>query len=417
MAHVTRRLILPLAIALVAVLLGPSPAASAGPPSNEDAVGYAAERGISVKEAELRLGWHSAAPDLEERLEVDLGDEFGGIWIDGRTDRAQVGVVKAITTRHVAVIERAAAAVGLAGGYDTVVVQRSWAALQRDNQWLANEIIAVNKDARAHLSAGIRTSANAISLGVPPEADLTSAQLDLVKRARARLGDGVVTKPVASAFRSYACVAPYCDWPLRGNVRINDPGVSWCSSAFVAKSKVDSRKYLMTAGHCINAGGTWQTRDTAAVAKDIGPVWTFYVDTFIGDMAIIRINDAVSWQPQPRIFVPWGPFVTQNDSYPIRADKRSVEGMRICSGGAKTRITTCGEVEELGLTANVDGLTMTNLGYAEGVCGDHGDSGGAMFASHNAYGVLIGGVEGECEIIYQGVRAIESKLNVNVLHA
>lgn len=391
-----------------------APAAAADPVSNHDAIGYAAQRGITVKEAELRLSRHSLAPDLEERLEIDLGPDFGGIWVDPKADRVKVGLVKTITAQHKAIVDRAAIAIGLTG-YDNVVVARPWSMLLRHNEWLAGEIVRVNQGANAYLSAGIRTDINAISFGVPEAGALSPAQQALVKQAKASLGGALVLTSKPRRFSSYACQVPYCDWPLRGGVKINYPG-TWCSSAFMAQSKVDSKKYLMTAGHCIIGGSSnWSTKDTNGVSKDIGPTWSGYVDTYIGDMAIIRVNDAVDWQPQAWIQVPWGPFVTPNPNYLIRADKRSVLGMRICAQGAASRVTTCGEVEELGLTANVDGLTMTNLGYAT-ACGAHGDSGGPMFASHNAYGILIGGVEDECEVIYQGVRAVESKLNVNVLH-
>ncbi len=390
------------------------PAAAGEPVSNHDAIGYATQRGITVAEAQLRLSRHSLAPDLHDRLEVDLGADFGGVWVDPVADRVKVGVVKVVTAQHKATIDRAATAIGLTG-HDNVVVTRPFSALVRYNDWLAREIVRVNTGAHVFLSAGIRTDRNAISMGVPDEAGLTAAQQALVKQAVADLGGALILKERQTRFTNYACQVPYCDWPLRGGVKINHPN-SWCSSAFMAQSKVDTKKYLMTAGHCIPSGAvTWSTKDTAGVRKDIGPTWSYYVDTYIGDMAIIRVDDPVGWQPQAWIQVPWGPYVTKNDNYTIRADKTSVVGMRICAQGAASQITTCGEVEELGLTANVDGLMMTNLGYAT-ACGGPGDSGGPMFASHNAYGILIGGVVGECEIIYQGVRAVENKLNVNVLH-
>lgn len=396
-----------------AVSLGwAAPAAAADPPPNHDALGYAEQRGISVKEAELRLHRHSLAPDLEERLETDLGADFGGVWMDAETDRVKVGVVKTVSAQHKAIVERAAQVIGLSG-YDYAVVARPWSMLLNHNAWLAREIVRVNQGAAVYLSAGIRTDLNRVAFGVPTE-NLTPAQQALVKQARASLGDALV-QTAPRRFKSYICVAPYCDWPLRGGVKINYPG-TWCSSAFMTQSKVDTKKYLMTAGHCITGWtANWSTKDTDGVSKDIGRTWSGYVDTYIGDMAIIRVNDPVDWQPQAWIQVPWGPYVYPNANYTIRADKRSVLGMRICAQGAASKITTCGEVEELGLTANVDGLTMTNLGYAT-ACGQPGDSGGPMFASHNAYGILIGGVEGECEVIYQGVRAVESTLNVNVLH-
>lgn len=418
----TRRLNIAIALATTAVLLAgvamtsPANASPTAAEPDDEVVGYAKQVGISVAEATQRLRWQDLAPDLDERLEVDLADAYGGIWIDKRTGRVEVGVVRSITTASQAIIDRAAAAVGLADGYDARVVARSWAVLSRNNDWLAGEIVRVNKGAKAFLSAGIATDLNSLSLGVPA-ADLSGDQKALVQTAKDRLSDGVVIREGSKTFSQYGCDYPYCDNPLRGAVKMFGSS-SYCSAGFLAQSKVDSVKYVITAGHCIPGHGSiWSTKNTALDVLALGPVWTWYTDTYIGDMAIIRISDSTFWGPTGHIAIPIGPFVSPNNWYYIKADKRSVVGMRICETGAASRMTTCGEVDELGLTANVGGLTMTNLGYAEGVCGKPGDSGGPMFASHNAYGIVLGGDEEDCEVVYQGVRAIESKLNVNVLHA
>lgn len=58
---------------------------------------------------------------------------------------------------------------------------------------------------------------------------------------------------------------------------------------------------------------------------------------------------------------------------------------------------------------------MRNLGRT-GNCSKPGDSGAPMFASHVGYGILVGGVDGECDSVYQGIRTAERELNVNILH-
>ena len=42
----------------------------------------ARERGITVAEAQQRLGWQALTPDLAERVEASLRGGFGGVWID-----------------------------------------------------------------------------------------------------------------------------------------------------------------------------------------------------------------------------------------------------------------------------------------------------------------------------------------------
>ncbi|MEV0457370.1 S1 family peptidase [Catellatospora methionotrophica] len=416
------------ALGLAVALLPPvsaaaRPAAAAGPAGvdwfAEEAAGFAKERGISEAEARERMSWQLVAPDLDERLQTDLGARFGSVWIDVRDgDRVKVGVTGQVDGPAQSIVKAAAQAVGLTR-YDLVGVKRSAARLAADNDWLAEEVIRVNRGATVFLSAGLRPDLNAVQLGVPGKGELTTAQKDLVKAAQTRLGDGVVPAATSGGYRTFlGCDAPYCDAPLRGGVKINHPDVS-CTSGFVAQSKVDSKKYIVTAGHCAMGNlGTWSSKNAALTPKAIGPVHHWIFDTYIGDMAIIRISDtsiATGWDPRPWVMVTYSPQTNQNTAYHIAEDKMSLFGMRVCTTGMATRVTNCGIVIELGLTANLGGLTMRNLGRTTN-CSKPGDSGAPMFASHVAYGILVGGVEDDCDTVYQGIRTAERELNVNILH-
>src|SRR5687768_7083413 len=53
----------------------------------------AKERGISVSEAQQRMGWQQKASDLQDAMASALGpDRFGGLWIGLDDDRIKVGV-------------------------------------------------------------------------------------------------------------------------------------------------------------------------------------------------------------------------------------------------------------------------------------------------------------------------------------
>ncbi|GAA1408029.1 hypothetical protein ACFQZ4_07605 [Catellatospora coxensis] len=206
------------ALGLAVALLPPGsaaarPTADASPAGvdwfADEAAGFAKERGISEAEARERMAWQLVAPDLDERLQTDLGARYGAVWIDVRDgDRVKVGVTGVVDGPAQSAVKAAAQAVGLTGGYDLVSVKRSAARLAADNDWLG---------------------------------------------------------------------------------------------------------------------------------------------------------------------------------------------------------------EELGLTANLGGLSMRNLGRTSN-CSKPGDSGAPMFASHVAYGILVGGVEDDCDTVYQGIRTAERELNVNILH-
>ncbi|MEU7824222.1 S1 family peptidase [Catellatospora sp. NPDC049133] len=417
------------ALGLAVALLPPGsaaarPTADASPAGvdwfAEEAAGFAKERGISEAEARERMAWQLVAPDLDERLQTDLGARYGAVWIDVRDgDRVKVGVTGQVDEPARAAVKAAAQAVGLTGGYDLVSVKRSATRLADDNDWLGEEVIRVNRDATVFLSAGLRPDLNAVQLGVPRKGGLTAAQEALVKAAQTRLGDGVVLASTSDGYRPFlGCDSPYCDAPLRGGVKINHPDTS-CTAGFVAQSKVDSKKYIVTAGHCaMDNLGTWSSKNAALTVKAIGPVHRWIFDTYIGDMAIIRISDtsvATGWDPRPWVLITYSPQTNQNTTYHIAEDKMSLLGMRICTTGMATRMTNCGHVTELGLTANLGGLSMRNLGRTSN-CSKPGDSGAPMFASHVAYGILAGGVEDDCDTVYQGIRTAERELNVNILH-
>jgi len=386
----------------------------AAEPEGED-LAFARERGITVADAQQRLDWQVLAPDLAERVETSLGALFGGVWIDTADgDRVKVGVAGTITGEVAAAVRDAAEGVGLTEGYDLVEVRRAMSALEDGNAWLGAEIGRVNAGAADTLTAGLRTDLNAIELQVPAEGTLTPAQRDLVASAPSVLGDRLVIASYRGAPTARACVYPYCDPPLRGGIRINHPDAS-CTGAFIAQSKVDDKLYQFTAGHCAYQNYTnWSTRFTDNSVHVIGPVWTWWWYSG-GDFSILRINNVPGWNPTAWVNVTSGPDTSADSTYHISSDNYSVLGMRICTTGAFYGRSDCGYVTQLGVTATYGGVTVHQLGRAS-FCGIGGDSGSPMYAKHVAYGLQVAGYS-ECDSLYQGIRAAETKLNVNVLHA
>jgi hypothetical protein len=389
-----------------------TPATAAGViDTGGEAAAFARERGITVVEAERRLGWQTLAPDLHERLASSL-PSFGGVWIAaGDGDRVKVGD----TGGGAAEIHRLAAAVGLTEGYDIVPVDRSWAWLQQSVEWLGQEIVRVNPGGPAGLMAGVRTDLNAIQLDIPSAP--TPAQQAVASAARQRLGSGLAEVRTTHRFGSYACQYPLCDRPLRAGIRIDYAGQGRCTGGFTARSRTDARWYVVTAGHCLRKRlSDWSTAWVDGTADVIGPPEAFQFNAY-GDMGIIRISQEKHWLPRPWVHVTDGPDTSADQAYKINADKLSVLGMRICATGAFYGRSDCGYVNELDVTADVgDGITVNFLGLTS-VCGIEGDSGAPMYAKHIAYGVVVGGpVGGGCETLYQGIRAVENKLGIDVLH-
>ncbi|WP_433222320.1 S1 family peptidase [Dactylosporangium sp. CS-047395] len=379
---------------------------------SEEAESFARERGITVAEAERRLGWQVTAPDLLERLPVELGERFGGVWIDGQDgDRIKVGVLAA-DPATAATVNRTAAALGLGGAYDLVVVARSAASLDRSMDRLGPEIARVNTGARDGLAGGVRPDLNAVWLGVPAEP--SADQLALVDQARRDLGAGLVVGTAPGGVHALACNGAHCDPPLRGGIRITHTGAG-CTGGFLAKSKVDSELYQVTAGHCgENRTGNWSTKFADGSSHVIGKVhhWEYNGD---GDAAIVSIVNEAGWSPAPRVRVSWGAFTTQNDLYGIAADKLSVMGQRVCTTGAKQFMSWCGFVLLTNVSMDYDGPTVHHLAWTN-LCAVPGDSGAPIYSMHNAFGILVAGADDDCITLYQEIRRAETLLNVNVLH-
>lgn len=374
---------------------------------------FALERGISHDEARSRLERQSLAPDLAEAARAALGDAFGGVWIDD-DDVIKVGATSLGKT-EIAAVRRAAVRVGLGDAYHAVQVRFSMAELERANAFLADRLVEVNTGEGPGLIAGMRTDINAVALELPEDAPLSAAQRQLVSSARDRFGALLVVETYKGQATPLACNYPFCDAPLRGGIQISGSGFA-CTGGFVAASKSDGKLYQFTAGHCAALNyDDWFTRFADLSKHFIGPTWNWKYG-LDGDMAIMRINNPVGWQPKPWVNVTNGPETDANSTYPVKSDKASVLGMRVCAAGAALGRSDCGEVKMVGATVQYkDGKTVKGLTQST-VCALPGDSGAPMFSWYVAYGIMSGSLEDQCVTYYQEIQAAENALNVNVLH-
>jgi hypothetical protein len=110
-----------------------------------------------------------------------------------------------------------------------------------------------------------------VQLGIA--GNMTTAERALVSRATARYGSliQVVTQPAGTALgKSLDCIATpglYCYPPLRDGInifRVDSHGHllrGQCTGGFIARSRVDGKLYMLTAGHCAAEDGTgpWAT--------------------------------------------------------------------------------------------------------------------------------------------------------------
>jgi hypothetical protein len=199
-----------------------------------------------------------------------------------------------------------------------------------------------------------------------------------------------------------------------------------CTAGFNAKSTVDGKWYVLTAGHCGYGPGTTfyvyqrRTGQFHVLGHTHRCIWggnarcAFSSDD---DESIITIDNVPGWDPKPWVYVhaSTGPVpelsTTTNPSYPIYGTSGSGQHMRVCVSGAITG-SSCGYVEQLG----GGGLAQVDL------CATHGDSGAPIFAGQKAIGLLKGANTDEegnpapdcTDRLYQGITEATQRLHVAV---
>jgi hypothetical protein len=402
--------------------------------TDPEIVSMMADEKITFAEAQRRLNWQDQAPALAAELQDRLGEAFGGVWINPSTGRVKVGIVGS----EASVRDQAGATIrqlGLAGATDLVKVRHPFSQLEAANSWLGSRLAQFAAGARGPLGSELRPDLNVVELQLPNDTSLTAAERAVVGEARVRYGDALLPvrgSPSVQAASSESSGAQaqaaddckfnsqhisICNPPLRAGIGIYyaPQGGHLCTGGFPAVSRTDGKYYLFTAGHCFAGGktGSWITLFADGSTHVIGSAHNFIFDKR-GDMGILNVNNPTGWNPQPAVYVTGTTFTPRDTLYSITGDSLSVWGQWICKTGAITG-TTCGYVVALGFKGSVGGVEVDNLGVAT-FCSQEGDSGGPVFTSHKAYGLVSATPNAAigCQTYYQGIRAAENAMNVNV---
>jgi streptogrisin C len=386
----------------------------------------ASDLGISIRQAQRRIGWQEPAIKLAGELERALGDRYGDLWFDPADGgRVKVGIVGGDTALAARLIARRK----LTAVTDLVPVRHSYAELKQAAAWLTAETTRANPRPANGLVKGLTVwrlpDKNAVELDLPRGQRLTTAQQATVAAARRRLGDKLTFGTWSGQTRDLSCAWGGgefdCDPPLRGGVMMylrNSQGGydPQCTVGFNAKSTVDGKWYVLTAGHCGAPGTTFYVYQRRTGRFHVLGHMHNRVRAGDDDFGIITIDNVPGWDPRPWVYVhAWtGPVAgtTTDPSYPIYGTGGSKLGMRVCVSGA-IKGTSCGNVEVLGGGSQA----RVNL------CATDGDSGAPIFSGQKAYGLLTGANTpdpqdpplGPCEDrLYQGIAEATQRLYVAV---
>lgn len=220
--------------------------------------------------------------------------------------------------------------------------------------------------------------------GVEPATGRVTVHVVASDRAAAAEAKAAVSG-VAAASVAYVSERPQPYWNIIGGQAITSSG-SRCSAGFSARSSSGTR-YLLTAGHCTELGGTW-----SGVGGTIGPV---AATSFPGnDYGAIRVSSSAAASTALVDRYSSGSDVT------VTGSANATVGAATCRSGSTTG-WRCGTVTATNQTVNygggdiVSGLTRTSA------CAQPGDSGGSYVSRPStstrvtAYGLLSGG-SGNC---------------------
>jgi streptogrisin C len=345
-------------------------AASAGASDDrrdgDDEVLAAMERdlGLTRDEAERQQVLQEQASELDARLQRELGDAYAGAWYDLKGGQLVVNVT-----------DEAALEMAKAAGADARLARHGLKELSEIKQQLdaaagpadGTDRRETDKPRDIGLSAWtIDPVSNSVLVTV------TAEQADSAKELQAKYGDAVTIEETPSAPET---AANFMD----GGDAING---ATCSAGFNLRNPYTGARYLLTAGHCVNAGSTL----TGQGGVSFGTVNESWFPTY--DDAIVRNQNTPYW-----IQGPWVDITPSNGGViNTSGSTDALVGTIICKSGITTK-WTCGQITAKNETvtytggSTVFGLTRHNA------CVEPGDSGGAnvsLIGSWHAEGVTSG---------------------------
>jgi len=331
------------AAGLAASVVAPAAAAPAAQASGMFAA-MQRDLGLSADQASARIAKEATANSALQGLQGKLGDSFAGAWFDSSAGKLVVAVTDASRTQQIT-----------SSGATARVVSKSAAALDT---------------AKARLDARAASAPSTVT-GWYVDMMTNSVVVSVLNNDKAGLawaaGSGARIETVTQAPRPL--------WNLIGGQAIQNSQAR-CSIAFSARS--GSTRYIITAGHCGELGGTW-----SGAGGTIGPVARF---SFPGnDYAIIQVTSSAAVQTALVDRYSSGSDVT------VAGSSQAAVGSSICRSGSTTG-WHCGTIQANNQTVNygggdiVGGLTRTS------VCAEPGDSGGAYVSPNGATRVQAQGI-------------------------
>ncbi|MFI6939714.1 S1 family peptidase [Streptomyces sp. NPDC050418] len=297
---------------------------------------------------ELKTLSATAAGKLASTLGEDLGTDAAGTYYDADAKTLVVNV-----------LDKAAADVVTEAGGKARVVENSLAELKSARTTLTDKATIPG--------TSWATDPTTNKVVVTADRTVSGAEWDQLSKVVEGLGGKAELQRSKGEFKKFIAGG---DAILSGGGR--------CSLGFnVVK---DGAPHFITAGHCGEAGSTWQDADGGELGE---MVESSFPDN---DFALVKYADGVEHPSEVNLY--------NGSSQAITAAAEATVGMQVQRSGSTTQVHD-GEVVALDATVNYGNGDIVNGLIQTTVCAEPGDSGGSLFAGDQAVGLTSGG-SGNC---------------------
>ncbi len=302
------------------------------------------DTGLTDEQLKTLLPAQERAIAIDARLKKSLGEQYGLSYFDSKSEQLIVNVADDELAKQVeaagatpnfvkhSLHELTEIQVAL-GGPDTTSGKRE--IVKSDSQFAALSLDPIS---------------NTVAISA------TKEQSEAAREAAAKYGEDVVSVHILDE-------APQATAFMDGGDGINGNS---CSAGFNLRNPSTGVRYLLTAGHCVNAGNTLRGQGNVAFGTVLESWFPGYDD------AIARYNGNGLWTQ--------GPWVDTNPSnggiITTTGSTDAPVGTIVCKSGITTKFT-CGYIRGKNETVHYDsGETVYGL-TRHSACVEPGDSGGA----------------------------------------
>lgn len=342
---------------------------------------------LATHDVQIQNQAGNIAVDLQQKL----GREYAGVSFNNQTGQFHIG---AVSPAGEAAARAVTDSVGITASSTFDPVKHTMAQLEAIEAALNLKLSSAVKAQEAQVA--ISPATNSVTVRVA-----SNASVGVIEAAKAPDTQVLPVPPQQLQQKPSACnpANEQCDLPMRGGTRywsFAGPYLLECTTGFTLRTVIGSNFYMMTAGHCIEAGiyyaghptvwGVSNAADTIGYPTTTVEAGHVALGTY-GDVAAVS---TAGLPAEPDLY-----FAGKENYYIIKGPKKAYVGLYECHQG-KTSGTRCGTVTAVNVTSSIDyreiGYPVLAVEHTDiiGASSQHGDSGGPWAYGNNEFGYGTG---------------------------